>query len=126
VDLTLLLPEEVLEGALLWETWTHCGLGFWFYPYQTIQGVLWAEDISVGDRHDHHHPFRFAVVSLNLPGSPTYNPSIPWVAKLRCPGGPLASDLFIYVDDCSVSAFCDSECWLACQHVARILNHLGI
>ncbi len=109
VDLTLLFHEEMLEGALLWETWTRCVMGFRFSPYQTIQGVLWAEEVSMGDRHDPHHPFRFAMV-----------------AKLRCPGGPLASDRFVYVDDCCISAFWDSEYWLACQHVARIHSHLGL
>jgi hypothetical protein len=52
VDLTCLFPEEVQPGQVLWERWSRCGMGFTSSPYQTIQGVLWAEELILGDRFD--------------------------------------------------------------------------
>jgi hypothetical protein len=94
VDLTQLFPEEVLPGQVLWERWGRRGMGFVFFPYQSVQGILWAEEVIMGDRLDATDPFRFALVILNLPGTPTYNPSLPWVFKQQSLDGPLASDLF--------------------------------
>jgi hypothetical protein len=101
-------------------------MGFVFSPYQTIQGMLWAEEVILGDRTDPNNPFRFAVVVLNLPGSPDYTPALPWVSKRRSLHGPLASDLCIYVDDCRVISCTFHDCWHATQRLARILNFLGL
>jgi hypothetical protein len=126
IDLTLIFPEELRPGQVLWERWGRCGMGFVFSPYQSIQGMLWAEELIMGNRFDPSNPFRFAVVVLNLPGSPTYNPALPWVSKRRTSNGPLACDLFIYVDDCRTLGPSEQDCWLASQRVARVLNFLGL
>jgi hypothetical protein len=100
-------------------------MGFTFSPFQSIQGVLWAEEVILGDRYAASNPFRFELVKLNLPGMPDYEPSVPWVCKLRANGG-LASELLIYVDDLRVIAQTARECWEACSRVAKILNFLGL
>jgi hypothetical protein len=79
VDLTPFFPEEVSNSStarrVLWELWTRCGMGFKFSPYQTVQGVLFADVFIRGDRMDPTNVLRWARVVLNLPGSPTYTPS---------------------------------------------------
>jgi len=39
---------------------------------------------------------------INLPGSPDYNPSQPWVYKFWPLEGKIAHDFYIYVDDVPV------------------------
>jgi hypothetical protein len=126
VDLTRLFPEEISLGQVLWDHWGRCGMGFVFSPYQSVQGILWAEEVIIGDRYDPTNPFRFAVVVLNLPGASNYDPSLPWVFKHRSLDGPIASDLVAYVDDCRVIAATFEDCWFASQCIARTLNFLGL
>ncbi len=125
IDLTKLFPKEVKPGEVLWEMWGRCGMGFTFSPFQAVQGVLWAEEVILGDRYDTNNPFRFEIVKLNLPGMTDYDPSIPWVCKLRM-NGDMASKLLIYVDDLRVIVNTVQECWDACSRVAKILNFLGL
>ena len=63
---------------------------------------------------------------LNLPGSDTYNPSLPWVCKVRKQDGKVTNDFFIYVDDQRVTGSTRSQAWVACQRVSSIINWLGI
>ncbi len=125
VDLTTLFPSEALPNHVLWEVWARCGMGFTFSPYQAVRGVLWAEEFILGDRYNFRNPFRFYIVQLNLPGMPGYDPSLPWVCKLRA-DGLLASELLIYVDDLRVIACSNMECWIACSWVASHINYLGL
>eukprot|EP00980_Cylindrotheca_fusiformis_P019180 scaffold6510_cov122-Cylindrotheca_fusiformis.AAC.2 len=66
------------------------------------------------------------LVRLNLPGSKEYDPTLPWVSKIRIDDGEIACDLFIYVDDGQVTGPTEDECWKATRQAASILNELGI
>ena len=83
-------------------------------PYQAVQGMLWAQEMIMGDRLSETNVFRWKGVQLNLPGSEGYDPSEPWVCKVRM-DGVLASDIHIYVDDIRITAFSEDECWKASQ-----------
>ena len=63
---------------------------------------------------------------LNLSGSRTYDPSLPWVCKIRMSDGKVAADLFIYCDDGRVTAPNKLEAKLATRQATSRLNHLGI
>lgn len=123
IDLTLFCGAK--DGTILWERWVRAAMGLKSSPYQAVQAVLVAREVALGDRHDQTNAFRWKLVRLNLPGSPDYDPSLPWVAKYRS-DGTLAADLFMYVDDGRVTAPNKLECKLATRQAASRLNFLGI
>ena len=69
-------------------------MGFTTSPYQTIQGILWAEEVILNNPHDASNVFRWDVVVLNLPGTSDYDPTKPWVATVQLSDGHMACDLF--------------------------------
>jgi hypothetical protein len=128
VDLTSVFPELLLHLGLmvLWYCWARCGMGFTSSPYQTVQGVLVAEEVILGDRCNPTNPFQFDEVVLNLPGMATYNPANSWVAKIHWSDKQVAGDMFIYVDDARVIWSNQHECWRATRQTASMLNYLGL
>ena len=94
-------------------------------PYQAVQGMLWAQEMILGDRRNKSNVFQWEKVKLNLPGAEDYDPSEPWVCKVRM-DGVLAADIHIYVDDIRTTASSERECWKASQRVSSVLAYLGI
>lgn len=63
---------------------------------------------------------------MNCPGGdPGYDPSKPWVSKVR-EDGVIAADLVGYVDDLRPSGGSRQEAWLASRRTGSLLNYLGI
>jgi hypothetical protein len=122
VDLTLYFGE----GQLLWERWVRAAMGLKSSPHQAVQAIMVAKGVMLGNRKDPKNAFRWDQVKLNLPGSATYDPSLPWVFKIRWSDGKIAADLFIYVDDGRVTASNKLECKRATRQAASRLNGLGI
>ena len=125
VDLTLYFPDDSKGGRTLWERWARALMGFRPSPYLAIQGGRHAQSFAMGDRHDPRNVFRWATVRLNLPGQTNYDPSWPWVSKLR-KNGQLAADTFQYVDDVRPTGNTETECWEACHTYGSKVNHLGL
>jgi hypothetical protein len=67
-------------------------------PYQSVQGMAFAEEVIFGDRRDGTNPYRWNRIRMNLPGQLDYDPRLPWVSKVRDEDGRIASDLFSFVD----------------------------
>eukprot|EP00980_Cylindrotheca_fusiformis_P026387 scaffold16048_cov85-Cylindrotheca_fusiformis.AAC.1 len=127
IDLTHFFGEKVTgQRKVLWERWARAAMGLKSSPYQAVQAVLVAKEVILGDRRDKENAYRWDVVRLNLPGSKGYDPSLPWVSKIRIDDGEIACDLFIYVDDGRVTAPSEDECWKATRQAASVLNDLGI
>jgi hypothetical protein len=61
-----------------------------------------------------------------LPGSEGYDPTLPWISKVRSEDGKIASDLFTFMDDFRPTGPSKKEAWLAGRRAASVLNHLGI
>jgi hypothetical protein len=131
VDLTQYRTEEELAElgetimAKCWERWVRCAMGLKPSPYQTGQGVLFAEDVIRGDRFEEKNIFRWHHLELNLPGSETYDPTKPWAFKIRLDGTP-AADFSIYVDDNRGTGNTKKEAREAARKVASTCNYLGI
>jgi hypothetical protein len=83
-----------------------------------------ANEHIMGDPNDVSNVFKWKKVRLNLPGTPEYDPSMSWVAKVR-QNRRVAADLFIYMDYFRPTGPNAEECWRASRRVARICNHLG-
>jgi len=129
IDLTPFFPEELCQSPngrrFLWEHWGRCGMGFCFSPYQTVQGVLFADEHIRGDPQDPSNILGWDYIDLNLPGSDSYAPSQSWVTKRRA-SGRLAGDFLIYVDDVRTTGNEQSETRGISRRVASHLNWLGL
>lgn len=110
----------------VWERWERCLMGVTTSPYQAIQALLWADEVVRGDREEGSNPFCWDRVRMNLPGSPTYDPTLPWVSKVCQDGSTIASDFFSYVDDLRSVGALEEDCWLASRRVASRYIYLGI
>jgi hypothetical protein len=58
-------------------------------------------------------------------GDPKYNPSLPWVHKVKEDGTP-AADFFFYVDDNWMVGNSEGKAWQAARRVASVCSYLGI
>jgi hypothetical protein len=130
VDFTLFFPTAGSKGpngtSPVWETWLRAAMGLKLSPYQTVQALSFAKEIIRGDRRDPRNIFRWGRVRLNLPGCKEYDPSLPWVSKVRAEDGQIAADLFAFMDDFRSVGPTKKEAWLAGRRATSILNHLGI
>ena len=130
VDLTTLFPEEMedengTKGKRKWETWVRCAMGVTVSPYQTTQCSQRVKRIVFGCRTDPDNIFRWSEVRLNLPGNNDYDPSKPWICKLR-EDGRIAIDVHTYVDDLRETAPTQEEAWLAASTMAKGSAHFGL
>jgi hypothetical protein len=94
-------------------------------PYFTGQGTYYAEELVVGNHEDPSNPLHWATVRLNLPGSDTYTPSLPWVTRLKWGGTP-ANAFKRYVDDLRTLGLSNEECWLVGHLLATGFAYLGL
>jgi hypothetical protein len=67
-------------------------------PYYSVKDTYLAEEVVWGNIQDPRNPFHWAQVHLNLPGSPEYQPHLPWVRRLTALDD-LAGGSERYVDD---------------------------
>ena len=126
VDLTHLFPEALSHpNEKLWERWTRYLMGAKSSPYQAIRAMLWAEDIIRGDRWDSQNPFMWSHVRLNLPGSSSYDPRLPWVSKLQ-EDDSIATDFLTYVDDIRVGGKGEDRVWQGIRRISARATYLGI
>ena len=126
IDLTGLFPEELSSGLRhLWEAWTRCAMGLRPSPYQAVQSGLQLKSLALGNRKDETNVFRWAYVRLNLPGDPVYDPTLPWVSKVRTDGFTLAADVNSFVDDLRCTGPTEEETWAASSRVAKCTAYFG-
>jgi hypothetical protein len=114
------------QDSRVWEIWQRAAMGLRSSPYQAVQAMGVAEETIRGKRGNPKNVYRWDYVRLNLPGSNAYDPSRPWVSKIRSADGKIAADLFIFVDDLRPTGPSRSEAWGAARRAASVLNHLGI
>ena len=117
--------EWELDRTRPWERWVRNFMGLRDSPYRSLQLMIKAKYYAYGDRHDRTNPFQWDAVLLNLPGDEGYDPSLPWVMKVR-KDGHLACEVYVYVDDGRFTGWSKMECWKAVQRFSSILTFLGI
>lgn len=134
VDITGFCTDEERAGrSVVWERWERLLMGFRPSPYTTIRQLLWGEEIVRGDRSDPKNIFRWERIRLNLPGSPVFDPILPWVSKVftaRLENGEdverIACDFATFVDDMRAAGYSLEATWQALRVIASRLNYLGI
>jgi hypothetical protein len=95
-------------------------------PYQACQAMGFAEEVIRGSRRETNNVFRWDRVRMNLPGSDEYDPSLPWVSKVRKCDGRIAADVVTFVDDSPPLGPTKEDAWDASRKTASILGHLGL
>ena len=99
VDFTCLFPEEVsAENEFIRGCWERILMGFFPSPYLVTKDLMEVEMMIRGNRRDLGNTFGWKKVVLNLPCTPTYDPSIPWVYKVGF-NDKVASDIYFYIDN---------------------------
>jgi len=120
------LSLKATSEALL--AWNRAAMGMKWSPYQAVRSMHYAEEVIRGDRHDPKNVFRWDEVRCNLPGQDDYDPSLPWVSKVKVlPNGDrqVAADLFTFVDDLRPTGNSNAEAWKAGRRSASVVNWLG-
>jgi hypothetical protein len=112
-------------GKSGWELWARCMMGMVSSPYICIRAALLADEFAKGDHLDSDNPFQWQAVTLNLPGSPSYDPRQPWVYRARH-DKEMASDVVTYVDDMRPVGHSQDACWAAAHALACWYCWLGI
>ena len=128
IDITDLFPEELQDKfgkTRLWEAWTRCAMGLTTSPYQTTQCAQRVKRIIFGDKSDPDNIFGWVDVRLNLPGDAEYDPSLPWISKIRA-NGDIAADVHPYVDDLRETAPSEDEAWKAASKMAKGTSYFGL
>ena len=93
-------------------------------PYQAVQTGLQLKHIALDERKDPKNVSRWETVRLNLPGDPKYDPTLPWVSKVR-EDGSIAADLHQYVDGLRETVPTEEEAWLASSKVTKTAAYHG-
>ena len=128
IDITELFPDELkakFGRTRLWEAWSRCAMGLTTSPYQATQNAQRVKRLIFGDRLDPTNIFGWADVRLNLPGDSDYDPSLPWIRKIRG-NGDIAADVHPYVDDLRETAPTEEEAWLAASKMAKGAAYYGL
>ena len=94
-------------------------------PHNSVQGAQRAKRLILGNPTNLQNPFCWTRVVQNLPGSSSYNPTLPWIRKVRH-DGLSASDLISYVDDMREMAATEELACLCSSRVAKTLAFLGL
>ena len=71
------------QGTPLWMSWVRLMMVMLLSPYNSVQGMLWSNQVVRGDRSDTDKSFRWDNIRLNLPGEQIYSPKIPWMSKVH-------------------------------------------
>jgi hypothetical protein len=115
-----------LSQDRVWEAWGRAAMGLTPSPFQAVQRMAYAKEVILGDRKDPANPFRWDWVQMNLPGQVGYDPSKPWVSKIRKEDGRIVGDIFSFVDDLRPTSTSKREAWKAAQHICATLGFLGL
>jgi hypothetical protein len=105
--------------------WVRLPMGFRSSPYIAGRVQTRALEIARGHPSTEGNPFGFGEVKLNLPMSTEYDPTQPWVQKIRGDGGP-AGDVLMYVDDGRPFGASEHHANACMRQICSRLEYLGI
>ena len=131
VDLSPLAKDmgiTLKQGEHLWERWNRLAMGMRPSPFMAIRLFWLAEEIVRGDRRDPENYLRWNHIRMNLPGSKSYDPTLPWMCKIVVHNGYylVAADFITFVDDIRSGGPGREWTWRATRQIAARLNSLGI
>ena len=92
-------------------------------PYMVTKDMLVIKREIRGKRLDEKNIFRLNIIFLNLPNMKDYNPTRPWVYKVRS-GEKIVTGVFWYIDDGRITTLTAWECWKTACKVCYTLTHI--
>ena len=113
------------SGELFVEGWARCPMGQSPSPFNTVQQTRRLKRVMLGKPDDPENVFRWSRVITNLPGTRTYQPGIPWIAKYRS-SGELAADAHDYVDDLRGTGPTAEDAWQVSSKIAKTAAYHGV
>jgi hypothetical protein len=126
IDISQFFSEEMKEGKLTsWEIWMCCAMGLKVSPNHAIRALLHVEEFLLGNPLNKVNPFHTSGVKLNLPGTESYDLTIPWFSLMQF-DDLLASILATFVDDERVHAASKKLAWNCVHQIATREAYLGI
>jgi hypothetical protein len=90
-------------------------------PHMCVQGALRAKGVMLGDRRKKENPFYWERVRLNMPGSDLYDPTYPWIEKIRS-DGLVAADIHQYVNNPRLMPPDKDLAWKMSSQVVKIYS----
>jgi len=112
------------SSSKTWLRWNRTLMGFRSSPYIACKIYGWVVDIARGNPRQSTNPFKWDSIRINLPGSESYDPTLPWIAKMD--GKFEACDLVIYVDDVRPFGSSEERCRAAGKCIAKITQFFGL
>ena len=101
-------------------------MGFSPSPYYAVTFYYLALEFVLGNRKDKGKFFRWDSVKLNLPGSTTFNPGLPWAMQWNDLIKNIAAAVVAFVDDLRISGIDEETAWRAGRQLASRLQYLGL
>ena len=125
VDVTGLFPLTDDERRELHiAIWTRAAMGIKNSPHIATLLAGRSNRLILGIPTDPDNPFAWEFVVLNLPGTKSYDCTMPWVFKCRTDGN-LAADSKRFVDDLRNSAHSQLLAWEASTKIGKTTSWLG-
>jgi hypothetical protein len=126
-QLKLKIPSSgVAANSRILGLWTRNAMGLRSSPYLSVQSAARMKRAFLGNRRDEiSNPFQWDRVITNLPGTPEYNASLPWIMKART-DGLIAVDLHVYIDDVRITGPTQALVWEAGSRVAKLCSFAGL
>jgi hypothetical protein len=122
VDLSQIIDDEINSGTgPTVGVWTQNAMGLQPSPNASVQGSLRAKQMVLGDHEDKENPYHWEWIQNNLPGDKDYDPTLPWIAKMRH-DGMVGVDVHLYVNDCCIAAPTQDLAWLAASHMSKVCS----
>ena len=100
-------------------------MGFRPSPYVATQTFSWSEEVIVGNYTKEENPFFWDSVILNQPGTPKYDPSMPWIYRWDSVHLTLPGFLGTYIDDIRTGHSSEVGCKSVSRRVSSRVNYLG-
>ena len=119
-------PHHITSNPSLLYSWSRVWMGLRPAPYWSCRYYYLLEEFVVGDITDSTNVFAWDEVILNLPGSPSFNPTLPFVMRWDSHHTRIASSIKAYVDDLRITGATIELAWQAARQTAARLQYLGV
>ena len=119
------LPHNT-DFKRLFGRWERCWMGLRPSPFWAAWFYYFAAEFARGNPQDTWNALRWDKVILNLPGSETFNPALPWVMKWDSILGRIAGDIVAFVDNLRISGYDEEMAWQIARPFLSRLQYMGI
>jgi hypothetical protein len=119
-------PNKSLVCGKPWVHWVRCWMGLRPSPFMAVRFYYLAEEFARGNRWAKDNPLRWDRIKLNLPGSSTFDPTMPRVMKWDEQIQNIAGDVVAFVDDLRASGHSVERAWAISRQVVSRLQYLGL